>query len=118
MEVILVALGSAAGGCFRYGLGRLAGGSPWMTCGINVAGSFLIGVLAATCLRPEAPRREWFLLLGVGLCGGFTTFSAFSKEAVEMLRDGANLKAAGYVLASVLASLAAAYGGWRLGAIR
>ena len=111
---VLVALGSATGGVARYYLGVLGHGSHWATLAINVLGSLILGVVAQLCLaHVEAQRRELFLLLGVGFCGGFTTFSTFSREAMLLWQHGQPLQMAVYVLGSVVLSLGAfAIGSW------
>jgi len=114
INYLLVALGSAAGGMARYacsGLGvRLFGETfPWGTLFVNVSGSLVIGALAATI--PEDGRvlfvPDGRALLMVGICGGFTTFSSFSMEVVNLMRNGAWGPAVGYIFASVLLCLAA-----------
>jgi CrcB protein len=110
---LLVALGSAIGGVARYGVYQLMArwlGTqfPWGTLAVNLAGSALIGWLAATLPPAAAP---WRLLLMTGVCGGFTTFSAFSMDTLQLLRAGepgrAALNVAGSVLSCGLAVAAA-----------
>lgn len=106
---LLVGLGGAIGAMARYGVGRLVGvgGFPLATLAVNVSGGLLMGVLVGV-LAARAGGAEWVrLLLGVGVLGGFTTFSAFSLELVTMLERGALAVALGYVLASVLLSVSA-----------
>lgn len=114
MNYLLVGLGSAVGGMARYacsGIGvRLLGETfPWGTLFVNVTGSLAIGALAAVI--PEDGRMLFVpdarALLMVGICGGFTTFSSFSIEVVNLLRNGAWAPAIGYVIASVVLCLAA-----------
>jgi CrcB protein len=107
-----VALGSALGGMARYGSSgfavRLAGETfPWGTLFVNVAGSLAIGVLAAI-VPPDG--RLLFVpdaraLLMIGVCGGFTTFSSFSLEALNLARNGAWAAASSYVIASFVLCL-------------
>ncbi|MGB3711317.1 MAG: fluoride efflux transporter CrcB [Erythrobacter sp.] len=114
---LYVALGGALGAVARYQLGRAAGwvagpgaGLPWGTLIANVAGSLAMGVLMGWLARSggnEAIR----LALGVGVLGGFTTFSAFSMETIQLLGRGQVGTAAAYVAVSVLAGLAALYAG-------
>src|SRR5262245_47786024 len=80
--VVLVGFGGAVGSLLRYYLGRWidarAGGSgfPWGTFAINVSGSFILGVVGLLVTERLPPDYRWaYLLLGTGLCGGFTTFS-------------------------------------------
>ncbi|MFO0797999.1 MAG: fluoride efflux transporter CrcB [Gemmataceae bacterium] len=115
---VLLAVGGGAGANARFYLGRWVAewqlrhggvGFPWGTFVINVTGSALLGFLAATCLGHADPgRRVWYVLLGTGFCGGFTTFSTFSLEAMEMIREERLGAALVYVLGSVLAGLGAA----------
>jgi fluoride exporter len=113
---VLLAVGGGAGANARFYLGRWIAelqlrhggvGFPWGTFVINVSGSALLGLLAAWCAgHPE--RRVWYVLLGTGVCGGFTTFSTFSVEALELLREERVGAALLYTLGSVAAGVAAA----------
>ena len=85
---------------------------PWHTFWINVVGSFLLGVVGMACRDED--RRTWFLLLGTGFCGGFTTFSTFSIETLGMLEKGRTAAAFAYVLGSFLAGLFGAWAGVKL----
>ncbi len=119
MAILMVAVGGAAGSVLRYLVGlwvaRLAGtGFPWGTLLINIVGSFIIGWLA-TGARPDAVTMR--LLLMVGFCGGFTTFSSFSLQTLELLQQGAWLAAWGNVLGSVTLCLAATSAGWAIGRV-
>ena len=93
--IMLVAAGGAIGSVLRYLAGLVAVAAwgdafPWGTVLINVAGSFVIGLFAAATLEggmlPASPALRAFVM--VGLCGGFTTFSSFSLQTLELLRDG------------------------------
>ncbi len=108
---LLVGLGGALGAMARYGAGlaatRLgAGDFPWATLLVNVAGGLAMGVLAGTLGAEDHSARQ---LLGVGLLGGFTTFSAFSIETVRLIEGGQADVALGYALASVLLSVSACW---------
>lgn len=105
--LLQVALGGALGASARYlsalAAVRLLGpGFPWGTVFVNVAGSLAMGVLAVTL----GPGR-WAPLLMAGFLGGFTTFSAFSLDAVALVERGQVLAAAGYVAGSVVLSIGA-----------
>lgn len=113
--IILVMLGGALGSGARYGFGRamlalLPGAWPWGTFGVNLVGGALMGMLSAAIGRGWAaePHR---LMLGVGVLGGFTTFSSFSLEAAGMLSSGETTTALGYIAASVTGSILALYAG-------
>lgn len=113
MNMLLVALGGALGAVLRFVVGeqalRFGISAPLATLAINVAGSFLLGWLAASGME-----RRAFLLLGVGVLGGFTTFSTFSVQTLSLL-ERAPLWALAYVAGSVLMSLLAAWCGLLLG---
>lgn len=114
--MLLVALGGAIGASARYGVGlaaaRLFGtGFPWGTLTVNVLGGLAMGLLVGAFGHDRAK----VLLLGTGVLGGFTTFSAFSLETVLMLERGAFGLAGLYVAASVLAAMAALMVGLSLG---
>ena len=110
-----VALGSALGGMSRYWLGGVIARGigddfPYGTLLINVVGSFVIGFFGTLTL-PDGPRPASLdarLFVMVGLCGGFTTFSSFSLQTFELLRSGEGIRAAIYVVASVLLCVAGA----------
>ncbi|HEX7242479.1 MAG TPA: fluoride efflux transporter CrcB [Longimicrobiaceae bacterium] len=117
MSLLWVALGGAAGALARFGVGSWAGpwdGTrfPWATFGINLAGSLLLGFLLSA-LPGRPGETELRLLLGVGFCGAFTTFSTFGWETVLLLRGGAPATALAYAAGSVLLSVAGvAAGTW------
>ena len=104
----LVALGSALGGVLRFWLGAVVGkklGAPHLgTIFVNVSGSFLIGVLSA--LSPQPFARQLFM---VGLLGGYTTFSSFSLQTLELAHEDRWGAAGTNVVGSVTLSLAAVW---------
>ncbi len=110
---LTVALGGGIGAWLRYAVGRAVGPGafPWATLLVNVSGSFAMGLLAGWLARNSAGGESWRLLLGVGLLGGFTTFSAFSLELVLMIERGNLATAAGYALVSVLAGVVGLFAG-------
>ena len=109
----LVAFGGGAGAWLRYAAGRAigAGSLPWATLAVNLFGSLLMGLLAGWLTRHGSGGETWRLLLGVGVLGGFTTFSAFSLELALMIERGSMGAAATYVAVSVLAGVAALFAG-------
>jgi len=90
---------------------------PWGTLLINVLGSLVIGLVAGFTLNAEriALHPDLRIFLMVGICGGFTTFSAFSLQTLELLQSGDIAPAFGYIAGSVVLCLAAVWGGWELG---
>ena len=119
LKLALVMLGGALGAGLRYGVGLAASplgeAFPWGTFIVNVAGGFAAGLLIAFLIARGEAADPWRLLLGVGLLGGFTTFSAFSAETASMLERGEFPLAVLYVSASVAAALAALFAGLWLG---
>lgn len=114
-KVLLVAAGGAAGAVARYGLGVQAmrlwgGGWPHGTFIANVAGGLLMGLLAGwLAFKGGGEQERLRLLLGVGVLGGFTTFSAFSLETALMIERRTYGQAAAYATASVVVSIAALF---------
>jgi CrcB protein len=113
------ALGSVARFWFSGVIGRRFGETfPWGTLLVNVSGSFAIGLLAALAepggRRFISPTGRQFLMYGV--CGGYTTFSSFSVQTLELLRDGDWLKAGANAAGSVILCLVAVWLGYALGA--
>jgi CrcB protein len=109
-----VAAGGAVGAAARYHLGRgvtsIAGPEaafPWATLTVNIAGCLAMGLLMGWLGRVDGGMESQRLLLGVGLLGGFTTFSAFSLEMLQLFERGAAGLAVLYAGVSVLAGLAA-----------
>ena len=119
MLYLIVFLGAGIGGAARHGVNvgaaKLFGfGFPFGTLIVNVAGSFLIGLLAGWfAFRPGLPQ-ETRLFLTTGILGGFTTFSAFSLDAALLIERNAYALAAAYLLGSVTASLVALFLGLAL----
>ncbi len=118
MLVLYVAVGGALGAITRYALGgwihAWAGAAfPWGTFIINASGCLLLGFLYVY-LEGSSAAAQWRAFLGIGFCGGYTTFSTFSYEAVRLLQSGQTARAGIYVLGSVVVSLIAALLGFRL----
>jgi len=119
--LFLVVLGGSIGAGLRHGVNLaaenyLGANFPWGTLTVNVAGSFLIGILAAWfAFRGErASTQSLRLFLTTGILGGFTTFSAFSLDFEQLFQRGDTMLAVGYVVASVTVSLLAIFAGLRL----
>ena len=118
-DVALVAVGGAVGSILRYGVGKIMGptadtGLPWHTFAVNVTGAFAIGMVLVLAARHGWPGW-WRPLLAVGVLGGYTTFSTFSLEVVELALHGQTLAATGYAAGSVVAGLAGCFVGIMLG---
>jgi CrcB protein len=114
VTALLVAVAGACGVLARYGIGKATLHTDallWSTVGINVAGSFLLGLLAAEHWFSRDVREA----LGVGFLGGFTTFSTFSVQIVMDVDGGAPWRAGAYLVASVVGGIAAATCGYVLG---
>jgi len=113
-QFILVGLGGAIGSMARYGVGvaaaRLVPGTPWpwATLGVNVLGGLLMGLLVGAMAQRGGSGQETVrVLAGVGVLGGFTTFSAFSLETAMMIERRQFGMAGAYVAISVGVSIAA-----------
>lgn len=110
---VLVGIGGALGAMARHGLGMLVGriaghGFPYATLMANIIGSLAMGLLIGYLARfTPAWSNEARLLLGVGLLGGFTTFSSFSLDAISLFERGQMMAFVAYVLISVVAALGA-----------
>jgi CrcB protein len=112
-STLIVFLGAGIGGALRHGVnigaGRLLGAAfPWGTLTVNVVGGFAMGVLAGwlALKAGETWTQSVRLFLATGILGGFTTFSAFSLDAIVLWQRGESIAAAAYVLAAVVLSIA------------
>src|SRR4051812_32987220 len=111
-KLIFVFIGGGLGSLARYGVGLAYGPVKWPyhTFTVNVVGGFLMGLLAGwLALRGGTDQERWRVLLGVGVMGGFTTFSSFSLETVLMIERKAYGTAAGYVALSAAVAIAALF---------
>ena len=117
MAYVLAALGGALGALARWGVAEALpsspGGWPWATLLVNLTGCLLIGVLLAglAARDPEPPWARPFL--GVGVLGGYTTYSTFAVEVVDLVERGSVALATGYVLVSVVGGVLAVAAGIR-----
>jgi CrcB protein len=116
MTTLLVGVAGLAGVLARYGLSRLTlhhESLIWMTLGINVIGSFLLGLLVAEPWFSRDVREA----LGVGFLGGFTTFSTFTVQIVLDVEAGEPARAGLYLAVSIVGGIAAAAAGFTLGRV-
>ncbi len=112
---LYIAAGGALGSIGRYWMAGLVDSRfnsdfPWGTLTVNILGSFVIGMLAGM----DSLSQQGRLFLMVGLCGGFTTFSAFSQQTLNLIRDGLLLRAGSNILLSVMLCLLATWLGMLL----
>ncbi|MDB5663033.1 MAG: fluoride efflux transporter CrcB [Sphingomonas bacterium] len=108
--LLLVMVGGAIGAGARYQVGavalrRFGSGFPWGTLAVNLAGGLLMGLLVGLLARASAGGEAARLLLGVGVLGGFTTFSAYSLEAYTMFSRGDYATVTVYSLSSVVGAV-------------
>jgi len=118
LKPLLIFLGAGFGGLLRHGLGTTVqtwcGPSfPFGTLVVNISGCFVAGFLATLWAGPTIVREEYRAAVLIGVLGGFTTFSAFSRDVLELVHAEHGWRAFSYILASVILSL---LGVW-LGAI-
>lgn len=115
MQLLLVMIGGALGSGARFLTGRamlawLGPDFPYGTLAVNLVGGLLMGLLAGTLARIGG-GEDWRVFVGVGLLGGFTTFSAFSLDLVTMIERGAAAVAIGYAMVSVVGAALALFAG-------
>lgn len=113
--LLLVMAGGALGSAARYLTGRIALSAlgpnlPYGTLAVNLIGGLLMGLLAGSLARIGG-TESWRLFLGIGVLGGFTTFSSFSLDVVTLIERGAAATAALYVFVSVAGAIAALFAG-------
>lgn len=113
MQILLIAIGGAAGSVLRYAVQKVLNTSfPTGTLVINITGCFLIGLLWALVNKGLDEQKR--LLLMTGFCGGFTTFSAFSLEALMMMTAGRWVSFFFYTFCSVACGLLATFLGYKI----
>ncbi|HKM45673.1 MAG TPA: fluoride efflux transporter CrcB [Dysgonamonadaceae bacterium] len=119
-DLLLVGVGGGVGSMLRYLTSRLSArfiSSQWALVGtfiVNVVGCFIIGLLAGWLLFNVNKSQQLPLLLVTGFCGGYTTFSAFAFENVQLLQSGHIIYSILYIVASVSIGLSAVWGGMKL----
>ncbi len=122
MSLLLIAMGGALGTLMRYGvtigLGRALGTElPYGTWAANLCGSFLLGVVAEVFSGATIAGTDARLILGVGVMGGFTTYSSFNLELLRMLEQGSLARSFGYLAVTLIACLLAGAAGVALARI-
>jgi len=118
-NIILVGLGGGAGSIFRYLCQRWFAAYyphhfPWGTFTVNITGCLLIGIFWGLTFKSFAENEHWKLFLMTGICGGFTTFSAFTLEGIGLLKEQRTGLFFLYAIASVVLGFAATYTGMKL----
>jgi len=115
-DMFLVGLGGGIGSILRYSSGLLVPSKyfPWSTFFVNILGSFIIGIIFAMSIKTEGLSNSWRLFLATGICGGFTTFSAFSLENMGLLQSGKYGMALTYIILSIALGIIATFLGYQL----
>ncbi len=113
--LLLVGAGGFLGSIGRYLIqqfiqGKVATTFPFGTLAVNVTGCFIIGLIFAFTLKGQV-NDSWRLFLVTGICGGYTTFSAFSMESIALFRSGELMYGFSYIAGSVLLGLLATFAG-------
>lgn len=113
LNCLAVGAGGFIGSVLRYLIGLIRIDEsivfPLRTLAVNVIGAFAIGLIAAFILKGSEPDPRLVLFLKVGICGGFTTFSTFALESVQLFQNGRSGAAVAYIILSVLFSIAAVF---------
>lgn len=118
-NVLLVGLGGSIGSIARYLCQKwfainYTSSFPWATFAVNITGCFAIGIFWGLSFKSFNSDESWKLFLMTGLCGGFTTFSAFTLEGIGLLREQKLALFFSYIAASVLLGLLATYTGMKI----
>ena len=115
-NLLLVGLGGALGSMLRYAAAVMINTKyfPWPTLTVNIIGSFFIGLIFALSIKDDTFLNNWKLFLATGICGGFTTFSAFSLENMGLLQQGKYATALTYICLSIILGIFAAFAGYKI----
>lgn len=113
---LLVGFGGGIGSMLRYTASLMINARyyPLSTLAVNIIGCFIIGVVVGISTKDESFLYNWKLFLATGICGGFTTFSSFSSENMELMQAGRYALALTYICASVVLGIAATWFGYKL----
>jgi CrcB protein len=116
--LLIIGTGGFIGSIFRYLVSKsvqekFTTAFPFGTLSVNILGCFLIGVVLSWSERGGL-NADWRMFLATGICGGFTTFSAFSNETLALMRDGQWIYAGVYIAFSIITGLAATFTGYSL----
>ena len=119
-DIAAVVAGAGIGGGLRYVLSswiaeRWGASLPWATFVVNISGAFLLGVVVALSVERSLIPPAWRLFLGVGILGGYTTFSTLSYESISLMQRGFVMQGALNMFGSALAGLAAVVAGMLVG---
>jgi len=118
-NIFLVFIGGGLGSVIRYLIGvylqkNMSSSIPWHTLVSNILAATIVGFISALILLKPGSFEQQRLLIGVGFCGGLSTFSTFTLENFEMIRSGNWTLAIGYILLSVVACLFAFWAAWMI----
>jgi len=115
-DIAAVVAGAGIGGGLRYAIGgwiaeRWGASFPWGTFAVNISGAFLLGVVMALSAERSLIPPAWRLFLGVGILGGYTTFSTLSYESIALIQRGLVMQGALNMCGSAMAGLVAVFAG-------
>ena len=115
-NLLLVGLGGSIGSMLRYASSLFVNSKafPYATLSVNIIGSFIIGLVFAMSIKEPNLSNNWKLFLATGICGGFTTFSAFSLENMGLLQSGRIGIALTYIILSIVLGITATFLGYLL----